>query len=628
MARKRLAIISLTSVPVMLVDLLFRKSKSLRLMQAIISFPIIFLGGQEFFKKSWSQAKQKSMNMDTLISIGAGSAFVVSIPSIFNSDRHAYFNAATAIIEFVMIGRYLEELAKNKMIEEVGDLVKMHPHYATLLQDEEEIQITTDKINIDEVLLIRSGERIPVDGIVLSGLSSVNESMITGNNMPNIKEKGHKLFDGSINGSGVLRMKTTAVGKDTVLAGLVQMIDQTQNSKLQVQRTADNISSRLVPAIVFLSSITFLGWIARGERIAHAFGYAVSVLLISCPCALGLATPAATIVSSRQAARRGIYIRNGNAPEIMAKIDTIIFDKTGTLTESNAKVSDFINISDLKDDYLLELAASVEFNSEHLLAKAIVEYAKSKGLSIKQSSKFYSVPDQGVHSQVDKHEVVLGNKHWLDGQEIDSTELQEAAEKLSLQGKTLIYLAVDNKALALFALSIQLRKDTKQVIDSLHKQGIETLMLTGDTEESARPIAELAGIESIKVQASPAEKIQFVKDLQSQGKLVAMIGDGINDAPALAAADVSLVVGNAIGIANEAADLFFVDGDIAKVTEMLVISKHTLTVIKQNLFWAFSYNAIAIPVAMSGKLNPIIASAAMALSSISVIANSLRIGEK
>ena len=627
--KQRLLTIALLELPIMLASLLFKTSKRMRLVQALFSFPVVFLGGGgEIFKKSWIQARQGTLNMDTLIAIGAGSAYVVSIPAVFDLRRHAYFEAATAIIGFVQVGRYLEELAKSKMVHDVEELVNMQPQNATLLEGKNESIISIDKIAIADVLLIRPGERVPVDGIVLSGLSSVDESMVTGSSTPCIKEKGHKLFDGSINGSGVLHLEATAIGKDTVLAGLVHMIDQTQSSKLQIQKTVDIISSRLTPAIMFLSVVTFAGWVAKGEAVAHAFANAISVLLISCPCALGLATPAATSVSSGQAARRKVYIRNGNALEQMAVIDTIIFDKTGTLTEGHARVADYLNISDLQDDYLLQLAASVEFNSEHLLARAVVDYARSMDLPLFPASKFHSIPDQGVHAEVNGHGIMLGKESWLLEQKIDLSMVQERAENWARQGNTLVYLVVDNKLAALLALSDQIRPGARQLMHELHQQGIETLMLTGDTRASAKVVAEHAGIDAVTANASPARKIQFIRDLQTRGRVVAMVGDGINDAPALAAANVSLVVGNAVGIAIETADYILVDNDIRKVAEVLYISKQTLTVVKQNLFWAFGYNAIAIPIAMAGKLNPMIASAAMALSSVSVIANSLRLNKK
>ncbi len=627
-AKKKLSLIALMSIPVVLVGLAPVKSSRLRIIQALFSVPIVLWGGKDVFKKSMIQMRQGVVNMDSMIAIGSGSALAVSIPSIFDIRRHAYFDAASAIIVFVQLGRYLEELAKSKMVREVEALVNMQPKTATLLKDEVEIQIESDVIQVDDILLIRPGDRVPVDGIVISGLSRVDELMATGSNKLCIKEKGHKIFDGSINGSGVLTVKATAVGKDTKLAELVRMIDQSRSSKLHIQKTVDVISSYLMPAIIFFSSATFFLWLAKGERVAHAFSNAISVLLISCPCALGLATPAATTVSSGQAAKRKIYIRNGNALEILASVDTFIFDKTGTLTEGNVKITGFHNVSEFDDEYLLQLAASAEFNSEHLYARAIVDYVKDKDILILKSSKFYSVPEQGIRCKVDGHELLLGNEKWLNEQKIDLFKLKNIADEWTLESHTLVYIAVDNSVLGLFALTDKIRKGSKQLVHKLHEQNIETFMLTGDVEASARAIADLAGIKLIMSEASPSKKIQFIRDLQSKGKVVAMVGDGINDAPALAAADVSLVIGRASGVAIEAADLILVDDDIAKVDEILEISKQTLVVVKQNIFWAFAYNTVVIPIAMAGKLNPMASSAAMALSSLSVIANSLRLNKK
>ncbi len=627
-ARKRLLSISALAVPTMLIRFVPSAGIKLRLMRAVLSFAVVFGGGGDVFKKAWIQLWQRNINMDSLVAIGAGSAYLVSLPSIFKPQRHNYFDAATVIIGFVQLGRYLEELAKNKMVHEVEALVNMQPQNATLLKDGQEIQLAVDQIQLDDVLLIRPGERIPVDGMVISGLSSVDESMITGSNMPSIKEKGRPLYDGSINGGGVLQMKATAIGKDTMLAGLVHMIDQTQGSKLQIQKTVDKISARLMPSIMILSATTFVGWLIRGVGMAHAFSNAVSVLLISCPCALGLATPAATSVSSGQAARRKVYIRNGHAPEVMAAVDTVIFDKTGTLTEGQAKVVGFINISDYGEEHILQLAASVEFNSEHLFGKAIVEYAREKDIDILESSRFYSIPDQGVRSQIAEDEVLLGNSAWLKQQDIDLSDLQQASEKYASKACTLIYLVVNNQVVALFALLDQLRTGAEELLQMLKQREMDVMLVTGDTEASAKPVAEKLKIDSRIVEASPAKKIQIIRELQTQGQIVAMIGDGVNDAPALAAADVSLVVGNASGIAIEAADFVLVDGDIAKVAEMMDLSHETLAIVKQNLFWSFAYNAFAIPVAMAGRLNPMISSAAMAFSSVTVIVNSLRLSKK
>lgn len=628
LAKNRLLMTALVEGSIIIAGIFLGDSRKIRIVQALLSLPVITLGGGEIFKKAWVQVRHGSLNMDALIATGVSSAYVVSIPALFDMRRHAYFDTAAAIISFVQLGRYLEELAKNNMVQDVEALIEMQPQNATLLNGENESRVSIDKIEIGDVLLIRPGERIAVDGLALSGLSSVNESIISGSNIPCIKESGCKLFAGTINGSGVLRMKATSIGQDTMLASLIHMIDQAQSSKLQIQKASDLWASRLMPGIMLLSAGTFVGWVLKGEVMAHAFSNALSVLLISCPCALGLAAPAATSVSSGQAAKRKIYIKNGNALETMASIDSVIFDKTGTLTEGSAKVNEFLNISDWTEEYLIQLALSVEINSEHILATAIVEFAKNKKIAPLPSAKFYSIPDQGVRSVVEGCEIMLGSEGWIKEQLVDTTIINESVRKWSEKGNTIIYMVVDNKLVAMFAVVDELRDGAKLLTDKLRQKGLKMYMLTGDTEASALPIAKLAGIESVISEASPAKKIQFIRDLQKKGCVVAMVGDGINDAPALAAANVSLVVNNATGIAIEASDYILVDGDIRKVSEVLELSQQTLSIIKQNLFWAFSYNVIAIPVAMVGKLNPMVSSAAMALSSVTVIANSLRLNLK
>jgi len=624
-AKKQVAALSLLSLPVLLLSLLRSRSRGLVLLQSVFATPVVFWGARDIFKKALNQAKQGAANMDSLIALGVGAAYSYSIPALFRGSRHVYFDAATGIINFVLLSRYLEELAKRKVVHDIRKLVNLQPQHATLLRNGEEIRISADKIRVDDIVLIRPGEKIPADGVVVKGLSSVDESMVTGASTPGIKESGHKVYDGSINGSGVLHIRATATGKDTVLSGLIHMVDQAQASKLHIQKTVDALSSVFVPSVLVLSALTFGGWWLAGEGVAHALANAIAVLLISCPCALGLATPAATMVGTGQAARRGIYIRNGEALETAATIDMVIFDKTGTITEGNAHVTDMLNISDLDDESIIQLAASAEFNSEHFLGQALVHYAKAHGISRLESGHFHSIPDQGIRADVGDHKLLLGNEEWLKGQQIDLTALKATSKTLARQGKTLIYLAIDQHAAALFAVSDQIRFNARTVIKRLHDEAIETMMVSGDTEEAARPVAGQVGIETLVAKASPAKKLDIIRGLQQQGRRVAMIGDGVNDAPALAAADLGLAIDRGTGIALHAADLILVNGDIGKVAEAIAISKQTVGVIRQNLFWAFGYNAVAIPFAVAGKLNPTIASAAMALSSLSVIINSLRL---
>ena len=627
-AKSHLKTMGFLSVPVSLLSLFGGKSRYLLWLQAILATQVIVIGGRDIFKKAIAQTRQGSANMDSLIALGVGAAYSYSLPALFKPTRHVYFDAATAIIDFVLLGRYLEKQAKNKVVNDIRQLVNLQPQQASLLVNGKESLVNIDDINIGDIILIRPGDKIPVDGIVENGLSNVNESMISGSNVPCIKEAGHKVLNGCVNGSGSLEIRTTATGRNTVLSGLVRMVDQTQASKLSIQNTVDRFSAIFVPSIIVLSAATFGVWVLKGEKIAHAMANAIAVMLISCPCALGLATPAASMVGTGRSARRGIYIRNAEALESAASIDTVVFDKTGTITEGNAVVTELLNVSSLEDTLLIQLAASAEFKSEHFLAQAIVRHAKQCDIELLKSSRFYSMPDQGIRATINQHRVFLGNEQWLSKQKIELSSLKSTAKKLSAEGKILVYLAIDDQAAGLFALTDPIRKNAEKVINQLHNHNINTLMVTGDTEVAALHIAKQVGIEKVIAQADPQGKLQIIRDLQHQGFKVAMIGDGINDAPALAAANLSLAVDKGSDIAIESSDLILLHGDIAKVYDAMTISTETLGNIKQNLFWAFAYNTIAIPFAVAGKLSPTVASAAMALSSVSVIANSLRINKQ
>jgi Cu+-exporting ATPase len=452
--------------------------------------------------------------------------------------------------------------------------------------------------------------------------------MVTGESMPVVKNIGQRVIGGCVNGNGMLKIRVTAVGMDTVLAGIVHMVDQAQSAKLPIQKQVDKISAIFVPAVMGVSALTFIGWMALGAPFAVAFGNAITVLLIACPCALGLATPAAIMVGTGQAAKKGIYIRNGESLEVAAKLNVIVFDKTGTITEGKPKVSDLLNLSNFTNQTLIELAASAENNSEHFLGKAIVDYARDQGITLKESSYFRSETGRGIAAEVNGKKLLLGNRAWLEEQKISVSSLVSAAGHFADQGKTPVYMAVDNKESAVFGIADKPKADAKQAIAKLHQMGIETLMVTGDTEKTAHYIAAKVGIEKVIANAKPEQKLAIIEQLKSEGKQVGMIGDGINDAPALTAANVGFAIGNGTDIAIESADLTLVQGDISKVADAISLSISTIAIIKENLFWAFAYNTVAIPVAALGKLNPMIASGAMALSSVSVILNSLRLNKK
>ncbi len=627
-ARQRLLWATALSAPVLAVAMSMTKSRSLQWLQLLLATPVVFWSGKPFFDKAFRLAKHRAANMDTLIALGVGSAYLYSLPTFFLRRGHIYFEAAAAIITFVLLGRYLEEKAKGEAGEAIRQLVDLQPQTATLLKNDQELVVDVDSLQIDDVVLIRPGEKIPADGLVIYGISTVDESMVTGESMPVVKTIGQPIIAGCVNGNGVLQARVTAVGMDTVLAGIVHMVDQAQSAKLPIQKQVDKISAVFVPTVIAISGLTFAGWLLVGAPVAFAFGNAITVLLIACPCALGLATPAAIMVGTGQAAQQGIYIRNGESLEIAAKLNVIVFDKTGTITEGKPKVSDFLNISPFSQDQLLMLAASAEHNSEHFLGKAIVDYAQEQAIGVRDSRHFYSSTGLGISAEIDGKSILLGNADWMDGQQVTLVGLQEAAGQLAGQGKTPVFMAVDGKAAAVFGIADKPKPQAHEAIAQLHKLGIATIMATGDTEATARHIAAQVGINQIVANAKPEQKLALIEALKAQGKHVGMIGDGINDAPALTAANVGFAIGNGTGIAIEAADLTLVQGDIAKVADAIGLSKATIVIIKQNLFWAFAYNTIAIPVAAIGRLNPMLASAAMALSSVSVVVNSLRLSRR
>ena len=627
-ARRRFIWSAVLSAPVIAAGMTMTKIRWLHQMQFLLVTPVVFWAGKPFFSKALRLAKHRAANMDTLIALGVGAAYAYSLPGLIYRRSHLYFEAAAAIITFVLLGRYLEESAKGKVGEAIRQLVDLQPQTATLLKEEGEFVVDVESVIVDDILLIRPGEKIPTDGEVIDGLSTVDESMVTGESMPVVKNIGQRVIGGCVNGNGVLKIRVTAVGMDTVLAGIVHMVDQAQSAKLPIQKQVDKISAVFVPAVMATSALTFIGWMVAGAPFAVAFGNAITVLLIACPCALGLATPAAIMVGTGQAAKKGIYIRNGESLEIAAKLNVIVFDKTGTITEGKPKVSDLLNLSTFADKVIIGLAASAENNSEHFLGKAVVDYAHEQNIALQESSYFHSETGRGIAAEVDGKKLLLGNRAWLEEQKISVEGLITAAGNFADQGKTPVYMSVNGKEAAVFGIADKPKADAKQAIAKLHQMGIETLMVTGDTEKTAHYVAGKVGIEQVIANAKPEQKLAIIEQLKSEGKQVGMIGDGINDAPALTAANVGFAIGNGTDIAIESADLTLVQGDISKVADAISLSTATITIIKENLFWAFAYNTIAIPVAALGKLNPMIASGAMALSSVSVILNSLRLNKK
>lgn len=624
-ARNRMVLAAALSLPVMAIGMAAPASRFWHWAQHLLALPVVFWAGKPFFAKAAVLARQGAANMDSLIAMGVGSAYGYSLYSLKAGSRGLYFDSATGILSFALVGRYLEEKTKGKAHAAIRKLVDLQPQHATLLRDGQELVVGLDEVAAGDILLVRPGEKIPTDGVVLEGLSTVDESMVTGESLPVVKKPGDKLVGGGINANGALQMRVTAVGNDTVLANIIRMVDQAQSAKLPIQKTVDRISALFVPSVMAVSAVTLGGWLVAGAGFGFAFTNAIAVLLIACPCSLGLATPMATMVGTGRAAKNGVYIRNGSSLETASQLDYIVFDKTGTITEGKPEVTDLLLAGGQDEMRVLALSATVEEDSEHFLARAIVAYAKTRGVKPGRIGGFETIPGCGIKATVDGNQVLVGNADWLRSLGIRFKTLEKKALQFSAQGKTPVFVAVDGKAAALFAIADQPRRHAAAAIRRLRRLGVEPLMATGDTEASGRYIAAQVGIDTVVARAKPERKLAIVRELQEQGGRVGMIGDGINDAPALAAADVSFAIGTGTDVAIETADLTLVSGDIAKVAEVMELSAATLRIIKQNLFWALGYNSVAIPVAALGKLNPMIASGAMAISSISVVLNSLRL---
>ena len=628
LAKRRMLLSAALSTPVMALGMLMHRSPTLRLLEFALATPVLFGPGKEIFIKAWKLAQQKTANMDSLIALGAGAAYLYSLPGLVRRPHHVYFEAAANIISFVLLGRFLEERAKGQASDAIRKLIDLQPDTALLLRDGVESIVPIDEVVVGDVLRVRPGDKIPTDGVVLDGRSEVDEAMLTGESLPVTKRGGDKVYGGCLNGNGSFTLRATAIGADTVLAGIVKLVDHAQGAKLPVQKLADRISARFVPAVGGIAGLTFAGWLLARHHPATALAHSIAVLLIACPCALGLATPTAIMVGTGQAARRGIYIRNGEALEIASKLTTVVFDKTGTITEGKPVVTDFIALNGVDEASLLARVAGAEAGSEHFLARAIGAWCQARGVETTPCSDFSAIPGRGVHATCDGHSIRVGNAALLEEAGIFCDAQQAAADALAGQGKTPVFVSENGRVVALFAIADQPRQGARDAIALLHRMGIETVMATGDVDAVAHHIARQVGIDRVIARATPAMKLEVIRDLQAQGKRIGMIGDGINDAPALMAADVGFAIGGGADIAVESADITLVGGDISRVASAIQLSRQTMKIIRQNLFWALGYNVVAIPVAAAGRLNPMIASAAMALSSVSVVTNSLRLQKR
>ncbi|WP_018624865.1 heavy metal translocating P-type ATPase [Kangiella aquimarina] len=610
------------------------------LIVGLVTLAIMYFSGKHFFTGAWKSFKNHSANMDTLIALGTGTAWVYSMVVVFFPNslpemaRHVYFEATAMIIGLINLGLALEVRARGRTSEAIKRLIGLQAKTARVIRDGDEKDIPIEDVQKDDLVRVRPGEKIPVDGVVTEGNSTLDESMLTGEPMPVEKGEGDEVSAGTINKSGSIIFKATRVGKDTALAQIIKMVKQAQNSKPPIGRLADVIAAYFVPTVMIIAVISALIWLNFGAQDAIAFAVvsATTVLIIACPCALGLATPMSVMVGVGKAAEAGVLIRNGESLQTASKITAMVLDKTGTITEGSPKVTDIVGFNDVSQNAALQLAASLETGSEHPLAQAIVESAKEKDIELKKSSDFNSIAGHGVEGNVDGKHLYFGNEKLMRDQGIDIDHAVDRAQELAGEAKTPMYFAIDKKLAAIIAVADPIKEDSIEAIKRLQKANIRVVMLTGDNKATAKAVASKVGIDEFFAEVLPEDKVNKVKELQKEGELVGMAGDGINDAPALAQADVGFAIGTGTDVAIESADITLMRGSLHGLADAVATSKATLRNIKQNLFGAFIYNVAGIPIAagllypfFGILLSPVIAGAAMAFSSVTVVTNANRL---
>jgi Cu+-exporting ATPase len=601
---------------------------------------VMYYSGGHFYQGAIKSFKLRQANMDTLIALGTGAAWFFSTAAIDFSDilpsgsNHAYFEAAAIILAFINLGSALEMKARGKTSSAIRQLIGLQPRTARVVREGQEIDVPIADIGLGETLRVRPGEKIAVDGLVLEGHSSIDESMLTGESIPVEKSEGAEVIAGTINGNGSFLFKATRIGRDTLLAHIISSVRQAQASKPEIARLVDKVASVFVPVVVGIAAFTFLVWLIFGPSpsLGYAFVTAMTVLVIACPCALGLATPISIMVSVGRAAQKGILIRNGDALQSAGKLTCVVLDKTGTVTEGKPSVSSVEAAEGYEIDGVLRLAASLETGSEHPLASAIIAEADKRGLERLPIQSFNAVLGRGVQATIEDHAVLLGNQAFMDENKVDCGELSERVKVLAKQGQTPVLLAADGKVIGLVAVADPIKADSASAVAKLKQLGVKVLMVTGDNQATAQAIAALAGITEVRAQVMPQDKAEVVKELQARGEIVGMVGDGINDAPALAQANVGFAIGTGTDIAIESGDVVIMKGSITKVVDAMELSRATVLNIKQNLFGAFIYNTLSIPIAagllypaFGILLNPMIAGAAMAMSSVTVVTNANRL---
>jgi len=624
--------------------------KTVQWLEFVFATPVVMWCGWPFFVRGWQSVKSWNLNMFTLIAIGVGVAWSYSVvallfPGIYPPEMiHAggtvavYFEAAAVITALVLLGQVMELRARSHTNAAIKLLLGLAPNMARIVRDDGgEEDIPLDQVVPGDILRVRPGEKVPVDGVVTSGTSAVDESMVTGESIPVEKSDGDTLIGATVNSTGSLLMRAEKVGADTLLAQIVSMVSEAQRSRAPIQKLADVVAGYFVPTVVLVAIVTMIVWglIGPEPRLAYAIINAVAVLIIACPCALGLATPMSIMVGMGKGATLGVLIKNAEALEVMEKIDTLIVDKTGTLTEGRPRLVSIHTCNDFEQDTVLRLAASLERASEHPLAEAIVQGAEEKGITLTNTDQFESITGQGVTGTVEKHRVALGNLKLMQALTIDFKDLTAVADSARAQGQTVMQVAIDGTAAGLIGVADPVKKSTPEAIHDLHSEDVKIVMLTGDNRTTAMAVAEQLKIDRVEAEVSPDQKAEIVKKLQAEGHIVAMAGDGINDAPALAQAQVGIAMGTGTDVAMESAGITLVKGDLRGIVRARRLSRATMRNIRQNLFFAFVYNSLGVPVAagvlypvFGWLLSPMIAAAAMSFSSVSVIGNALRLRKK
>lgn len=603
----------------------------------LLTTPIQFVIGYRFYHGLYHAIKAGMGNMDTLIALGTSAAWlysatVVFFPTVF-PVREVYFETAAIIITLILVGRYLEHITKAKASEAVRRLLDLQPTMARLIRDGEEIEVPVEKITIGDRIVVRPGERVPVDGVVVEGRTSVDESMITGESIPVEKNVGHEVIGATINKTGMVKVKATKVGQDTVLAQIVKLVEEAQAGRAPIQRLADQIAAYFVPAVVITATVSALVWYFSGIGLNFALLAFVSVIIIACPCALGIATPAALMVGTGKGAENGILIKGGEFLEIAQKIRTLVFDKTGTLTKGQPSVTDVVPLAGTVEDEILGTAATAEKGSEHPLGEAIVRAANEKGISVSTAEAFEAIPGKGIKAKVKGKDILLGNRTLMQESQINYDPAEETIQRLEEEGKTVMMEAVNGQLIGLIAVADTLKDYSSQAIERLKQMGIDVVMLTGDNRRTAESIARQLGMGEVIANVLPQEKVAVIRKLKAEGQMVGMIGDGINDAPALAEADLGIAIGSGTDVAKETGGIILIKDDLRDVVTAVQLSRKTVSKIKQNLFWAFFYNIGLIPIAAGALVPflgaemysylPFLAAGAMAFSSVTVVSNSL-----